>query len=142
MCEKRGNRVTRSEEILFRQVFREWIDDDGPSSQAFRPTRAVDEACLSAACNSKTTVEDAFALHTSPSPMGFGMQSVGVWGLSVGEIENEKLEAWEDPVGPVPPHPANPAHAVIEFGGLGDKQCKRIGRLLKLKATERGRLHP
>ncbi|MBK8251750.1 MAG: hypothetical protein IPK82_03670 [Polyangiaceae bacterium] len=143
MCEKAGERLTSQEEVLFRQINPGWLDEDGePSSQAFYPWRTVDQGCLSADRSSHTSAEQSFLLATALPPLGFGLDSVGVWGLSVAETDDLSLSAWSDPVPASAEKPANAAHALIEFGDLPQKKWKNAGRTLKLRALARGRLHP
>lgn len=142
MCAKAGPRIPRSSEVLLRQVNPSWLDGDEPSSQSFYPWRDLDEECLSVDRGSLTSAADAHRLFTAPSPTGFGMASMGVWGVSVEEVEDAGLSSWDDKLSAIPPKPANPAHALIEFAPLSKKQQKALGRRLKVLAIARGRLHP
>lgn len=143
MCEKSGEQLTVLEEVLFRQVDPGWLVEDGePSSQAFYPWRIVDEGCLSADRSSVTSAERSYQLATSPPPDGFGLASCGVWGLSVEDIAASQLTAWADPVQKTDSKPANPAHALVEFGDTPEKKWKNVGRALKVRAIKRGRLFP
>jgi hypothetical protein len=142
VCQKSGPQVTDATELLLRQVYEKWLEEDGqPSSMAFYPWRDVDDGCLSVDRAALTTAEDAFVRFTSPQPTGFGQSSVGVWGLTVGETEAVGLSVWEDPVATTATAPANPAHALLEFGSLEKKRWKSTGRVLKLNARARGRLY-
>jgi hypothetical protein len=143
VCQKTGPQLTDAAELLLRQVYPKWLEEDGePSSQAFYPWRDVDAGCLSVDRESLTTPASAFLCFTSPQPAGFGQPSAGVWGLTIGEVTSAGLSAWEDPVAATVTSPANPAHALLEFDGLEKKRWKSVGRTLKLRARERGRLHP
>jgi hypothetical protein len=68
-------------------------------NQAFRPTR-VDDGLLSIDRGSMTTSPEAFIRHTEM----FGLQSVGVWGLLVGEVMDVELDTIPDQIG-TPPGP-------------------------------------
>ena len=143
MCTKSGPQLINSTSLFLRQVDPDWFDHEGePSSQAFHPWRDIDDGCLSVDQNDITSPADAYTLLTTPPPGGFGMQSGGVWGLSAPEITSAQLTAWEDPIAAQGNKPANPAHALIEFGTLSQKAMKKVGRTLKLKAIARRRLHP
>jgi hypothetical protein len=143
MCEKNGARLTVPDEVLFRQVDPGWLVDDGePSSQAFYPWRAVDEGCLSADRSSMTSADCSYKIATALPPEGFGLASCGVWGLSVEDIAASQLTAWADPVEKTDSKPANPAHALVEFGDTPEKKWKNVGRVLKVRAIKRGRLFP
>jgi hypothetical protein len=70
------------------------------------------------------------------------MQSAGVWSLSREEIEAQALTCWEDQEPATEHSPANPAHAVIDYSPHDAKAQKKIGKLLKKHAIQRGRAHP
>ena len=143
MCEKTGNQLADVTELLLRQVRSQWLEDEGqPSSQAFWPFRDNDECCLSTDRGSMTTAEASHQLFTSPQPAGFGDYSAGVWGLLVSEVESAGTSAWEDPVPAGGTRPANPCHAVVEFGDGNQKQHRKVGKQLKVFACARGKLHP
>lgn len=143
MCEKTGEMIDEPDEVLYRQIDPSWLDDEGvPSSQAFYPWRSIDDGCLSTDRSSITSPAESHALATALPPRGFGLDSVGVWGLSVQEVIDSCLSAWSDPVVGTPEKPENPAHALVEFGGMSQKKWKSVGRVLKLRALARGRLHP
>jgi hypothetical protein len=128
---------------LFRQVFPNWLEDDGqPSSQAFHPWRDCDDGSLSVDRASLTTAEATFLLFTTPKPMGFEGQSAGVWGFTVGEIMAMRLVALEDAIAATKDTPANPAHALVNFHNIDRSRWKNTGRQLKVKAIDRGRIHP
>jgi hypothetical protein len=121
-----GPQLTDPEEQLLRQVHPSWIQAGRPTSQAFKPT-PKDEGLLSVSRGAKTTAAAAFELHTN----GKGCQSIGVWGLTVANCSDLKLNVHEDPLQePVP----DPAHSVIDFRGLTDKDVKAKSQLLKAVA--------
>lgn len=144
MCEKNGARVSASGEILFRQVNPGWFAQDGePSSQAFYPWREDDECCLSVDRASKTQADAAYTLFTAPRPAGFGGTSAGVWGISVQEVDDANVTAWDDPVDACDDAPANLAHGVVDFSDhQSEKKKRNVGRILKVKALSRGRVYP
>lgn len=143
MCEKSGEQLTVQEGVLFRQVNPGWLVEDGqPSSQAFHPWRAADEGCLSTDRSSMTSASLSYQLATSPPPDGFGLASCGVWGLSVEEIVACQLTAWADPVEETAGKPANPAHALVEFGDKPKNKWTSVARALKVQAIKRGQLFP
>lgn len=142
MCQKNGDRIPGSDEILIRQVNPAWLDDGEPSSQSFYPWRDIDEDCMSVDRGSLTSPAAAFQLFTAARPDGFGQPSAGAWGLAVSEVDVVGLSAWNDPVAATSDTPANPAHALVEFAPFTKKQQRTLGRKLKLLAITRGRLHP
>ncbi|HXI99289.1 MAG TPA: hypothetical protein VNG73_10120, partial [Gemmatimonadaceae bacterium] len=96
MCEKTGPQLGVNDELFYRQVTKDWLEDGVPTSQAFHPWREIDAGCLSVDRHSRTTPAGAFKLFTDPKPTGFGGSSHGVWSLSREEIEGCMLSAWED----------------------------------------------
>lgn len=143
MCDKKGPEIKGVQVVLLRHVYPTWLDEEGePSSQAFYPWRDVDHDCLSVDRGDMTTPEKAHVLFTTQPPEGFGVASVGVWGLSLEEVTEAGVSTWSDPVEATENKPANPAHALVEFEGNSVNAKKKIGRALKVKAIVRGRLHP
>jgi len=142
MCEKSGPQLPASAEVLFRQVPPFSCEEGEPTSLAFTPRKHNDDGCLSVDRSSLTSVEQSFALATKRPPDGFGLQSVGVWGLSLEDVYFCALTAWSDPVPASEGKPANPAHALIEFGSLSEGERRRLGRAFKVRAIARGRLFP
>lgn len=121
-----GPQLIDPDEQLLRQVHPSWIQQGRPSSQAFRPT-PKDEGLLSVSRGAKTSAADAFDLHTRVK----GLQSVGVWSVLVGQCTDAKLDVFEDPL--TEPFP-DPAHAVVDYRGLGDKEVRARAQLLKASA--------
>ncbi len=142
MCEKTGPQLPASPEILYRHVTTSCFEEGQPTSQAFLPRRHSDDGCLSVDRASLTSAEQSHLLATRSPPGGFGLQSVGVWGLSLEDVYSVALTAWSDPVPASEGKPANPAHALIEFGDLSEGNRRRLGRAFKVRALARGRLFP
>jgi len=130
-------------EVLFRQVYPNWLTEDGqPSSQAFYPWREVDKGCLSVDRSTLTTPAEAHALFTAPKPAGFEQASAGVWGLSITEVVEVGIAPRPDRIDATHEYPENPAHALLEYPSANPKGWKGLGRRLKVKAADRGCLHP
>ena len=99
-------------------------------NQAFRPTKS-DVGQLSVDRGSRTDAEKSFVRHTET----FGLKSVGVWGLRVGEVIDGGLDTIEDEF------PENPAHCFIDFRGLSRGQCEGKSKILRRHAVARGCLY-
>ncbi len=154
MCDKSGPQITnppaKAGEILYRHLISGWFDPNKPgqpSSQAFRPSKK-DENCLSVDRSSLTTAEAAFGLNVARPPVGFGVPAIETWGVSLEEIIAAGRTAWSDPAMAKPadpPHslglPANPAHGVIDFEGLGRSLQDDAARKLRDAAIIRGRIY-
>lgn len=121
--------LTDSDEVLFCQVNPGWLVDDEPSSQAFRPT-PKDEGMLSVSRGSMTTAEAAYRLHAEERQL----RSAGTWGVTVGEAQQDGLAAVEDPLDD------DPAHAFIDYRGLGRGATEARAKVLRSRARERGAL--
>ncbi len=122
------------DELLFRQVHPTFVQDERPSSQAFKPT-PKDEKQLSVARGSLTDPVSAHDLHVRAK----GLQSAGTWAISVAEAQAEGLPTLPDPLTePV----ADPAHALVDFTAHSNSQVNTKGSRLAAKARDRGRLHP
>jgi len=124
--------LTEQGEILFRQVHPKFFTGGRISSQAFEAPRSH-EGMLSVDCESLMTAKDSFTLFTE----GFGLSSVCVCGVSVGEVNQHLLHAYPEPIPAADDHPANPAHAVIDMSALGKKQMKKIASHLAQLARAR-----
>ncbi len=107
--------------LLLRQVHPSFMDGDTPTSQAFVPF-PKDQNKLSVDDGSKTTPEAAHTRYTTV----LKLSSVGVWGVTDAEVASVGLSSAPDPL------PDNPAHALIDFTGLSNKeQRKKAKRLLE-----------
>jgi len=143
MCIKKGEQLTSDEGHLFRQVLPRWFSDDGvPTTQAFWPWRKVDECCLSVDRSTITTAHKAFTLFTEPAPNGFNVPSGGVWSMMMSDVPEAQISLWEDALQAAEGVPANPAHALLDFEKIPEKQREKLGRVFKVKSLARGRLFP
>lgn len=124
-------------ELLWRNTHPTWIVNGKLTSQAFRPT-PKDQQKLSAARESKVSAEENFKEFTEE----FELDSVGVWAVSVGEVEEQGLRSIYDENSPSTPKPCLKGHTSIDFTGISQKQAKRIGGRLRDHAEARGRQHP
>lgn len=128
--------LSDEEEILYRQVHPDLWDRDQPSSSVFMPN-PKDEGQLSVDRSALTSPKDACTLYLST-----GRHSVAVVGLSVGEFGKEQLDCFSDPLTSPPEAVANPAHARVDYNGLGsNSQRKKVAKRLKVIALARGILH-
>jgi hypothetical protein len=130
------DKIEDHDEVMFRQVHPDFIQQGEPSSCRFRP-QSNDEGKLSVDRESLTTASRSHALYTST-----GKLSAAVYGLSVGEFGNHDVTVHPDPTEATETHPANEAHALADFGKHSPSKQKTIGKRLKRDALARGRLHP
>jgi hypothetical protein len=119
-------------ELLLRQVHPHFIQEGRVSSVAFRPT-PKDQKKLSVNRGSLTTPERSFDLHTREK----GLQSSGVWGVSVEEVcAMQDLSIEEDPISaPIP----DPSHGLIDFSQIeSESRIQKLASKLAEKARARG----
>ena len=119
-------------EVQFRQVHPNWVEEGEPSRLAFIPTtKDEDKLSLdrSANLNSKESFDNFRAL---------GLQSEGVYGLTPNEFSEEphSIECYESPLD------GNPHHSHADFAGLSRREKKLKSLSLRRSALARGKLHP
>lgn len=115
--------------LLFRQVHPNFFPAGEVSSQAFIPF-PKDDGRLSVYDGDQVSAEESY-LHY----VGQGLESVGVWAVTGGEVLSAALVYQPDPV------VGNPAHAVVDFGALPEKECRKLAKKLKRFAVDRGSLY-
>ena len=115
--------------IVYRQIHPSFVQAGFPTSQAFRPT-PKDDSKLSVYDGDQITAVNAFQHYINE----LNLSSVGVMGLTVAECAAELLTVFLDPK-------PFPEHAVINFSGLSDKDCRTKSKKLQAKAVQRGWLH-
>lgn len=121
-----GPKITRPDELLWRQVHPTFIQGLHATSQAFTPNKA-DEDLLSVAAASKASAEEAYRRYIARN-----LKSVGSWAFSVTEAAAHELAAHEDPI------PEDDAHAVVNFRPHPTKQQKALAKKLANAANARG----
>lgn len=117
--------------LLLRQVHPNFYPNGELTSQAFMPF-PKDAGKPSVYDGDQITAKDAFVHYTTI----LGNQSVSVWGVLCEEVEKIGLSSISDPL------PNFPSHALIDFKGLADKECRKLAKRLKGYALNRGCLHP
>jgi len=121
----------RDETLLLRQVHPCFLDNGEVTSQAFFPF-PKDRGQLSVDNGDLTDPAAAYVLHTKVRKL----ESAGTWGVVCSEVAGMGLACRADPV------EGNDAHALIDFGSLDEKACRKMARRLKACANARGRLYP
>lgn len=116
----------KDDTLLLRQIHPNFLQDDRPSSQAFRPT-PKDQHQLSVYDGDQIEPDVAFRHYTEAKQL----LSVGVLGISVGECSELDLPARLDP-------DPFPEHAVIDFSGFGKNAVEKKAKLLRHRAVNRG----
>ena len=122
-----------SDTLLYRMISPSWMQDDSPTTPAFKPTRK-DSGCLSVYDGDQISPQDAYDHFTNPPP-GLGQIAVGVLAVKVSECESLNLTVTPDPL------PGFPAHALIDFTALSGNRIRRAASVLLKNATARGWQH-
>jgi hypothetical protein len=123
------------DELLFRQVHPSLLDGDIPASSAFMPTES-DKGQLSVDRESISTAQAAHELYVES-----GLESVGSFGITVGEFNTQNLLCFPDPILAAENRKANPAHARVDFSAFGRSRQRALAKRLKGFALGRGLLH-
>lgn len=112
--------------LLHRQVHPSWVQGDGVTSQAFKPTNK-DIKQLSVYDGGQITAENAWGHYTQ----SLGKLSVGVVSVSIQECKEQELTVKSDPE-------RFPEHMLIDYSIHTNSGIKRIARDLRRIAMERG----
>lgn len=131
-----GEPLTNADEVLFRQIHPNCMQNGEPASDRFKP-QPNDAGLMSVDRGSLTDAATSHALYTST-----GNQSGAVYGVTVGEFGDEVVECRDDPLETTEDTPANPAHALADYTPHEERKWKLISKRLTQKAKARGRLHP
>lgn len=125
-------KIDNSDEVQFRQVNPNWIQDDIPTRQAFIPT-TKDEGKLSLDRSATTTAQQAHENFTA-----LGLRSEAVFGITPGECDEQPdpINCHESPL------ENNPHHSHADFTDLNKGQRKKKSSDLLRHALARGKLHP
>lgn len=131
-----GEPLTEQAELLFRQIHPSCIYEGEPASDRFKP-QPSDEGLMSVDRGSLTDPASSHAIYTST-----GRESGAVYGVTVGEFDEQGIECRDDPLQETEEAPANAAHALADYTSHEEKKWKIISKRLTQKAKARGRLHP
>ncbi|MFD7656018.1 hypothetical protein ACFV4N_18775 [Actinosynnema sp. NPDC059797] len=122
--------LTTATELLYRQVHPTQMPNGTMSSEAFNPS-ARDKDLLST-LREHVGPEEAYRRWTETN----GFLSVGTYAVSVGEVDDQGLQAIDDAA------TTEPDHASIDYtSAQGKSERKRRSRKLRDAAVARGCLH-
>lgn len=116
--------------VLLRQIHPNFYPNRELTSQAFVPF-PKDAGKPSVYDGDQISAEDSFVHYTTV----LNNQSCCVWGVDCNEIVSIGLISQADPLTNFP------SHALIDFTGRTDKECRKLAKLLKDFALKRGCLH-
>ena len=114
------------DELLHRNAHPTFIDNGRISSQAFRLT-SRDEGRLSIQQNSRAAAAIAYERYTAR-----GLQSGGVWSITVAECGQFTLSVYDDPL------EDDDSHAITDLIAYSVSQARKLTNKLASKARERG----
>lgn len=129
--------LTDIDEQLWRNVHPAYLDDGNMTSQAFKPT-SKDDQRLSSARAERVTAR----IHHMEFTEALGLESAGVWAVTVGEVLEVNLRAVWDERSQNPPDPCPTGHTYIDFRGQSGNKTTRLAQQLRNLAVARGRQHP
>lgn len=115
------------ETLLLRQAHSNFVVDGQLTSQAFCPF-PKDDGELSVYDGDQITAERSFEHYTDTQ----GLDSAGVWAVSKGEVDSAGVSAHPSPLDNFP------EHASINFNECAENKWRKIAKLLKRKALNRG----
>lgn len=128
--------MTEQREILYRQVTIHTWDEVNrqPSSKAFQPTGA-DAGMSSYSREGKIDAKSAREYHTAHAKSA----SLGVWGLTVEEVETEGLRAVDDSQSSPPEGLEEwpPGHCFVDYRHLQPREIRTVRGMLLAKALGR-----
>ena len=123
-------------EVLLRQIHPLFIQNGEPASDRFKP-QPNDAGHMSVDRSSIINAALSHALYTRS-----GRSSGAVFGVTVGEFNEEQIECRADPIIEAVDTLANPAHALADYTKHKEKEWKLISKRLSRKAKSRGQLFP
>ena len=116
--------------VLLRQIHPNFYPNGQLTSQAFLPF-PKDHGKPSVYDGDQISPADAYVHYTTV----LKNLSCCVWGVNCTEVSNVGLSSAPDPL------PGFPSHALIDFSGRTDKECRKLAKQLKDFALKRGCLH-
>ena len=126
--------LTNSSLLLYRQIHPSWVVSSRITSLAFKPSKNHNYE-LSVSNSDKTSAENAFLFHTQT----LSKLSVGVWAVTVEEVQQIELKTYESPKTDEP----QDAHCHIDFTDkLTNGQLQSKADKLVSNARDRGQIHP
>lgn len=128
--------MSDEDELVYRQITQHMLDGERVATTAFGPSTA-DRDMPSYSRSTVVTPQDSRDWHTqnAKSP------SLGVWGLTVGEVIESGRHVVDDSLCPLDDgHKRAPGHCFVDFRNLSKPQKKELRARLHFHATARGEL--
>lgn len=138
IVELRDNELLMSEEdeLMYRQVTKHLMDGDMISTSAFGPSTA-DRDMPSYSRSKLITPQDSRDWHTNNAKT----PSLGVWGITVGEVVESGRYAVDDSQCPLDEGQIRaPGHCFVDFRRLSKQERKELRARLHFHAMVRGEL--
>lgn len=118
--------------LMLRNVHPHFWDNGRVGSGGFSPSSEHDYK-LSVDFNTLSSPKETFDRHVHDE----GLPSAGVFGVTIGELGQHRVECFADPL------PSNVAHALADFNEIkaaAKSQVRKAGRKLAAVASKRGKL--
>ncbi|UFS93750.1 hypothetical protein [Nocardia huaxiensis] len=125
------------DELIWRNVHPTWIDNGQLSSLAFKPS-PKDTGKLSGAREEKVTADKHYFEFTEE----LGLESAGVWAVTVGEAREQAVPCVYDAESSTKPDPCPTGHTYLDFRSHSGGRVRKIASSLRKAAEERGKRHP
>jgi hypothetical protein len=127
-----ADKLLDGDEVMFRQIHPNSLQNGEPASDRFRPY-ASDDNFMSVDRSALSTAEQSHSLYTST-----GRKSAAVFGVSVREFGEEAIDCLSDPLEKTKLEPTNPAHALADYTKHSASSQKLIAKRLQRLAVSRG----
>lgn len=134
---KVGSKLQDPHAVMLRQVHPRFFVDGRISSQVFRP-EARDAGLLSVHQEVLLPAQAAYEQHTQSGYGSCGVVSVTVENCASPNIGLDVVEAPLSVADDPPDERDDPAHAAIDFRGLGLTACEKRGRRLAALSWQNG----
>jgi hypothetical protein len=125
-------RLNDLDELVYRHVRKDQLDQGQPGSHAFRPL-PKDQNMLSVDRGALTTPRETHALFVEN-----GFESARMYGITVGEFARESIPSYADPLTAPPLKKPNPAHALADYSAYTPAKQEIVSKRLKRLAMARG----
>jgi len=128
--------LSTAEEVMFRQVTKHMFDGDKLATTAFGPATA-DAGMPSFSRSSLVSAQESRDWHTQNART----PSLGVWGVTAGEVIASGRYAVDDSGIPLPAGEKRaPGHCFVDYRGLSKREEREVRGQLYFFAVERGEL--
>lgn len=128
--------MNTADEVVYRQATKHTLDGDKLATTAFGPA-SIDKGMPSYSRSTIVTAQESRDWHTQNAKN----PSVGVWGVTVGEVVTSGRHVVDDSKTPVQTGEKRaPGHCFVDFRALAKQQERELRTRLYFHAIARGEL--